>query len=241
MFFHFLLDPDPDPGKSSGSESTTLLMTSYTYDLSRPHDTSANQPHVTLPFLRGPQQPFCDLSHPYVIFNDLVGPKLNSNYLRRPHNVWVTKKDGRPEDSHHVLRNKSALTVPFTRLSTLSKHPLVNLPKTWIEFKNENVKILRNKVQFKINLKKHLLSGMSAEIICNLLLCPIVHPATYMPENPYIVSILLPSKSYSWVVCKIEPLVSNCTIFMILYIFISEFFILFFRFLYNRCFASSPP
>ena len=89
--------------------------------------------------------------------------------------VWVTNEDRRPEDSHHVLRNSSALTVPFTRLSTLSKHPLVNLPKTWIEFKNENVKILRNKVKFKINLKKHLLRGLSAEIICNRLLCPSCH------------------------------------------------------------------
>ena len=90
-------------------------------------------------------------------------------------NVWVTNEDRRPEDSHHVLRNSSALTVPFTRLSTLSKHPLVNLPKTWIEFKNENVKILKNKAEFKINLKKHLLRELSAEMICNRLLCPSCH------------------------------------------------------------------
>ena len=54
-------------------------MTSY--DLSRPHGTSADQPHMTLAFLMGPQQPYCDLSYPLVIFNDLIGPKLNSNDL----------------------------------------------------------------------------------------------------------------------------------------------------------------
>ena len=54
------------------------------YDLSRHHGTSADQPHVTLAFLLGPQQPFCDLSYPLVIFNDLLGNKLNSNDLMRP-------------------------------------------------------------------------------------------------------------------------------------------------------------
>ena len=80
-----------------------------------------------------------------------------------------------PDNSHHILRNSSDLTVPFTRLSSLSKHPLVNLPKTWLEFKNENVKILRNKIEFKIHLKKHLLSELSSEIICGRLLCPSCH------------------------------------------------------------------
>ena len=36
---------------------------------------------MTLAFLMGPQQPYCDLSYPLVIFNDLIGPKLNSNDL----------------------------------------------------------------------------------------------------------------------------------------------------------------
>ena len=90
-------------------------------------------------------------------------------------NVWITNEDRRPENSHHVLRNSEALTIPFTRLSSLIKHPFVNLPKTWIEFKNENVKILRNKIEFKINLKKHLLSELSSVVSCGRLLCPSCH------------------------------------------------------------------
>ena len=90
-------------------------------------------------------------------------------------NVWTTNEARRPENSHHILRNSSDLTVPFTRLASLSKHPLVNLPKTWLEFKNENVKILRNKIDFKLQLKKHLLSELSSEIFCGRLLCPSCH------------------------------------------------------------------
>ena len=90
-------------------------------------------------------------------------------------NVWVTNEERRPDNSHHILRNSSALTIPFTRLSTSSKHPLVNLPKTWIEFNNENIKILRNKLEFKFELKKHFLSELSAVVICDRLLCPSCH------------------------------------------------------------------
>ena len=64
------------------------------YDFSRPHGTSADQPYVT-----SAEQPYiCDLSlppgtpaalvwplHLLVIFNDLIGPTLNSNDLSLPH------------------------------------------------------------------------------------------------------------------------------------------------------------
>ena len=89
-------------------------------------------------------------------------------------NVWTTNEERRAE-IHHILRNSSDLTIPFTRLASLSKHPFVNLPKTWIEFKNENIKILRNKIEFKTNLKKHFLNELSATIRCDRLLCPSCH------------------------------------------------------------------
>ena len=90
-------------------------------------------------------------------------------------NVWSTNEERRSENSRHILSNSDELTIPFTRLATLIKHPFINLPKTWIEFKNENVKILRNKIEFKIKLKKHLLSELSSVITCNRLLCPSCH------------------------------------------------------------------
>ena len=72
-------------------------------------------------------------------------------------NIWLTNEERRAEEMHHcILRNNNLLYVPFVRLSTLSKHPLVNLSKTWLDFNNENIKILRNKIEFKAELKKYL-------------------------------------------------------------------------------------
>ena len=76
---------------------------------------------------------------------------------------------------HCILRNNNLLYVPFVRLSTLSKHPLDNLPKTWLDFNNENIKILRNKIEFKAELKKYLLNELSSVITCDRLLCPSCH------------------------------------------------------------------
>ena len=65
-------------------------------------------------------------------------------------NIWLTNEERRAEEMHHcILRNNNLLYVPFVRLSTLSKHPLDNLPKTWLDFNNGNIKILRNKIEFK--------------------------------------------------------------------------------------------
>ena len=90
-------------------------------------------------------------------------------------NVWLTNEERRPEDQHRILRNNDQLSVPFTRLSSLTKHPLINFPKTWLEFSNENIKILRNKIEFKTELKKHLLNELASVVNCCRLLCPTCH------------------------------------------------------------------
>ena len=63
-------------------------------------------------------------------------------------NIWLTNEERRAEEmQHRILRNNNLnFLYLFVRLlSSLSKHPLVNLPKTWLEFSNENIKILRIK------------------------------------------------------------------------------------------------
>ena len=81
--------------------------------------------------------------------------------------VWLTNEERRPEDmQRRILRNNDQLFVPFS----LSKHPLRNFPKTWLEFK-----ILRNKIEFKTELKKHLLNELASVINCSRLLCPTCH------------------------------------------------------------------
>ena len=78
-----------------------------------PHDTSADKPHVTLAFLLRPQQPFCDLSYPLVTFNNLIGPKLNSNYLSWPH------------------RTSCDLTLPIGTSNTLSRPLMTSADLLW--------------------------------------------------------------------------------------------------------------
>ena len=75
------------------------------------------------------------------------------------------------------VRNNNLLSVPSVRLYTLSKHPLVNLPKTWLEFSNENIKTLRNKTEFKTEVNKYLLNELVSVVTCNRLqyLCPTSH------------------------------------------------------------------
>ena len=90
-------------------------------------------------------------------------------------NIWLTNEERRAEDHHRILRNKNELFVPYVRLSSLLKHPLIYLPTTWLDFTNENIKILRNKIEFKAELKKFLLSELSSIISCDRLLCPTCH------------------------------------------------------------------
>ena len=86
-----------------------------------------------------------------------LSPKLNlsayslcSTTFKSFSNIWLTNEERRAEEMHHcILRNNNLLYVPFVRISTLSKHPLVNLPKTWLDFNYENIKILRNNIEFK--------------------------------------------------------------------------------------------
>ena len=89
--------------------------------------------------------------------------------------TWTTNEQRREEELRIVLRNSESLHIPFVRLTSSTKQPLVNLPKTWSLFSNEDIKILRNKLEFKSELKKYLLGNLSSTVICNRLLCPTCH------------------------------------------------------------------
>ena len=142
-------------------------------------------------------------------------------------------EDRRPENYHHVLGNSNALTV----------HPLVNLPKTWIEFKNENVKILGNKIEFVINLKKHLLGELSSVVSCGRLLCPSCHLYlnvwwTIFCNNVFLISVLL--HVLSWVPNNIQTFflsylkIITCSSLSFLCLFVSLIFQIVFLFIHTR-------
>jgi hypothetical protein len=87
--------------------------------------------------------------------------------------IWLTNAARQVHDTlPRILRNSENLNIPFARLSSSMKQPLVNLPKMWSNFDNEEIKIIRNKVEFNIKLKKYLLSQLSSTVTCNRLFCP---------------------------------------------------------------------
>ncbi len=86
--------------------------------------------------------------------------------------VNATRNTVENENVRRCLRNSDELYLPPCRLTTLSKFPYYNLPRTWSNFDDENIKIIRNKLEFNQKLKKHFLDLLSANILCTRLLCP---------------------------------------------------------------------
>jgi hypothetical protein len=70
-------------------------------------------------------------------------------------NVWLRNESRCREDFLMALRNSENWNIPFTRLHSSTLHPLVNLPRLWSQFNNEDIKIMRNKLEFNMELKKH--------------------------------------------------------------------------------------
>jgi hypothetical protein len=90
-------------------------------------------------------------------------------------NVWLLNAERHREDFVLALRNRENLNVPFARLQSSTNQPLIKFPRMWAQFDNEDVKILRNKLEFNKELKKHFLKKLSANITCHRLLCPSCH------------------------------------------------------------------
>ena len=93
-------------------------------------------------------------------------------------NTWTLNEDRRV-NYNVVLHNNADLYVPFARLTSSFRQPFINLPKTWENFTNYNVKILRVTNQFNKALKNHFIDDLSEIIQCNRLLCPSCH----LPQN----------------------------------------------------------
>jgi hypothetical protein len=87
-------------------------------------------------------------------------------------NVWLTNVTRHREDLLLPLRNSENVNIPFARLHSSTIQPLVNLPRLWSQFEEENIKILRNKLEFNQKLKSYFLEKLSSTIHCTRLLCP---------------------------------------------------------------------
>ena len=109
-------------------------------------------------------------------FNLQLMQKFKQGFLPISFNqTWSDNRVRRGDQFEISLRNENLLNIPFARLSSSLKLPLINLPRTWENFQNEAVKIIRNKLEFNCKLKEHLLGELSEIIICNRLFCPACH------------------------------------------------------------------
>ena len=85
--------------------------------------------------------------------------------------IWIRNRD-RIHTGGPNLRNSEDIFVPVSSLTQFENFPLYSIPKTWVNFENEHVKILRDKNEFNFKLKAALLSELNENYTCNRLICP---------------------------------------------------------------------
>ena len=91
-------------------------------------------------------------------------------------NVWITAEAHfNAGQIQYALRNRENFYMPISRLSSLDIQPYFMFPKLWQEFDDENVKILRDKTEFKSKLKDYFLNKLNSNYTCTKLLCPSCH------------------------------------------------------------------
>jgi Reverse transcriptase (RNA-dependent DNA polymerase)/Endonuclease/Exonuclease/phosphatase family len=109
-------------------------------------------------------------------FNLQVMQHYNQGFLPEVFdNVWLTNATRCRQDFMMALRNRENFNIPYARLQASMNQPLINLPRLWSQFVDEDIKIIRNKPEFNLKLKKYFLNKLSSAVRCNRLLCPACH------------------------------------------------------------------
>ena len=109
-------------------------------------------------------------------FNLQLMQRFKQGFLPISFNAtWATNNFRRDSNFEITLRQNNDIDIPFARLSSSDRRPLVNLPRLWQNFSEENIKIIRNRPEFNQKLKKHLLNELSSIPNCSRLLCPVCH------------------------------------------------------------------
>ena len=96
--------------------------------------------------------------------------------------TWLLNSERRRDDDEdhriHAMRNLDDYFIPFSRLASLDKLPLISYPKLWNNFESFDIKIIRSKLDFNCKLKSSLLNNLNPIITCNRLTCQACHPFT---------------------------------------------------------------
>jgi len=89
--------------------------------------------------------------------------------------VWISNKIRRAGQDQVELRNNDDINIPFARLCSTQRQPLTCFPKIWASFPDENIKFIRNVIEFNAELKMYYLNQLSSVPNCTRLLCPHCH------------------------------------------------------------------
>ncbi len=84
----------------------------------------------------------------------------------------VSRNSLRGFGSNYILRNSNDLYLPTANLSSLEQHPYFTFPKMWHNFNNNDIKFIRDKLEFNFKLKNHFLNQLDANYRCTRLFCP---------------------------------------------------------------------
>jgi len=87
-------------------------------------------------------------------------------------NIWITDDAFRSGLSSTPLRNIDDFYIPFARLTQTANHPYFLFPRLWDDFKQENIKSLRNKIEFHKELKHYSINNLLFTADCQHLFCP---------------------------------------------------------------------
>jgi hypothetical protein len=60
----------------------------------------------------------------------------------------------------YQTRNFDEFLAPFSRLASIDKLPLIIFPRLWNSFHNSEIKVICNKLKFKLKLNKHFLDRL---------------------------------------------------------------------------------
>ena len=75
--------------------------------------------------------------------------------------VWISENARfAAGEIHYALRNNQNLYLPPSWLSSLDSHPYFLFPRLWQNFDQEDIKIIRDKLEFKSKLKEYFLNKL---------------------------------------------------------------------------------
>ena len=87
-------------------------------------------------------------------------------------NIWVRNSIRNIGENEIQLRNADHLQIAASTLTSLDIMPLFDFPRIWQSFPDEQIKILRKKIEFDTKLKKFFIDDLSENVNCNRLFCP---------------------------------------------------------------------